>query len=159
VITILPPKVKRRKMTPERRAREEKDRREARVKAETEKLLNQDKERARRQRPPRDRADYDDKDQLRGKFILRWVQVFGTREVQVKDLEDCDKELLQALEDFVDDPDKFMIGYWSNYSVGRILVGLTGKVFGTYTLRQAGVTGGATRWQVVNIAPSQFEEE
>jgi hypothetical protein len=157
---ILPPKVKRRPRTPERLAREAKELRDIRVEAETQRLLRLDKERAKRDRPPRDKMDYDDPGQRGGKFIFRWVLVFGTREVRVEDLRG-DKELLKALEDYVDDPDVFAadLDLWSNRSVGRILGGLKHKRFGSYMLCRAGRTGGVTRWQVINIAPSQFEEE
>jgi hypothetical protein len=151
---ILPDKVKRQKQTPERRAREAKERRSARVEAETQRLLSLDKERARRVRPPRDLLDYDDKDLRRGKFILRWVQVFGTREVQVSHLEPH----AQWFEELVAD-ETLWFEEWRPVSAGRLLAGMADKVFGSFTLKRRGATNGAYRWQVVNIAPSQFEEE
>ena len=148
---IVPDKQRRRRRTPERLAREAKERRVARVEKETLKLLEQDRCRAAKFRPPRDRADYADEGQNLNRFILEWARRFGTRVVQVRYLSEH-ADMFEAAW-----PDIWW--EWNPISAGRLLATVAKRTRGTYQLRKLGATNGAHRWQLVNVAPSQFEEE
>lgn len=158
---IVPGKERRRRLTPKQRAqmveerrvrridREQawKDTREAKVEERLYKRSLKDPQNYSRPKPfPLE--------QRRGDFIMKWAATFGTREVQVRHL----KAHAGWFEELVGDEDLWMPDEWRPVSAGRLLFGLSGKLFGTYMLLRRKETNGAYRWQLINVAPSQFEE-